>query len=87
MQGQRRRVAWLAKEVVKKWVNGYQGMEIMCSEPWYTDKNIAQDNRIEQGFLKEYCFIHEVQTGLFECLRLLFSCYLCCLYEYWTCFS
>lgn len=29
-------------------------------------KSIAQDSRIEQSFLKEYCLIHEAQTGLFD---------------------
>lgn len=38
MQGQRREVTRVAKEMVKKWKNGYQGMEIMCLEPCYADK-------------------------------------------------
>lgn len=32
-------------------------------------KSTTQDNRIEQDFLKEYWFIHEVQTGLFDSVR------------------
>lgn len=29
-------------------------------------KSTTQDSRIEQDLTKEYCFIHEVQTDLFD---------------------
>lgn len=29
-------------------------------------KSTTRDSRMEQDFLEEYCFIHEVQTDLFN---------------------
>lgn len=38
MQGQRRGVTSTVREMVEKWENGYQDMEITCLEPRYADK-------------------------------------------------
>lgn len=48
-------------------------------------KSIAQGSKKEQSFLKEYCFIHEAQTGLFDGVLDCCSVVICTVYEYGTC--